>query len=147
MKKFWKLLMGISFVLGIALAVLSLVKGGCGGTIETAAGGSVPMKCHWAFRAVAGQALVVAVLSLVALCFKASSRRRALALSIILVDLLILAVLYFLIGVCGSSAMACVGNRTLVAILTVADIAVILVAAAVAGAGKEDKEDMPKQKV
>ena len=144
MRKLWKLLMGLSFVLGLVLVVLSLLKGGCSGTIETAAGGTVPMKCHWAFRAVAGQAAVVAVLSLVAVCFKASSRRRALALSIILVDLLILAVLYFLIGVCGSAAMACVGNRTLVAIVSVVDIAVVLIAAMLP---TPEKEDMPKAKV
>ena len=48
-----KIFGAIGIIAGLAVVFFALVKGPCTGTIATAAGGAVPMKCHWSFRATA----------------------------------------------------------------------------------------------
>ena len=50
MQKAWRIIAVLTLALSIAAIAVCLVLGSCPKMIETAAGGSIPMKCHWTMR-------------------------------------------------------------------------------------------------
>ena len=99
-------------VAGILLSALSLFAavymGGCPGLIETAAGGTVPMKCHWTMLAATYLGVVLLLLSAGQLLLKGKEARRFAAAAILLVALAALLLTTNAgIGVCAAAGMAC----------------------------------------
>jgi hypothetical protein len=97
---------GVVALLALMVALLtSLVLGGCD-TLIPADSGSFPMKCHWAFIAVAVVLVIGIVLALVQLLLKTVEARRLAAALLLLVAL----AAAFLpsplgIGICSDSGM------------------------------------------
>ena len=118
-------------IVAFALAcVLCLVHGGCGGTLETTAGSSVPMKCHWAYLSSAVLAALGAIAALLALVGKQAESKRLCGALCVLLGLAVFAVLFALIGVCSGQDMACVVHRLPVAACMVLGIIAALIAMA-----------------
>lgn len=104
----WKVLGGALAAVCLIAAAACLVVGGCDACVQTADGGCVPMKCHYAVRA-AALVEAMAALSCAALCFvKCKVGRRWLAVSGIAGQALALVVLYTpYVGICANAAMKC----------------------------------------
>ena len=104
----WKIVGIVLAVLSAAVAVVAFVMGGCTACVETAAGGCVPMKCHWTFCAVEGFA-VLGTVALLGLAFTGCKvGRRWLAFGGFAAQALVLAALHTgLMGLCGDVAMHC----------------------------------------
>lgn len=103
----WKVLSALLIVAFVALLAIGLV-GGCGGMVETAAGGQVPMRCHWAFLAVSYVAALGVVAGLLALVSPQLMARRVaciMAMAAAIVTGLLPSPLG--IGVCASPDMSC----------------------------------------
>ena len=66
-RRAWMLLAVVGVMAMAAVVAVSVLMGGCAKPVETAAGGTVPMKCHWTFVAttlVGAAGVVTALLSL-----------------------------------------------------------------------------------
>ena len=50
-RRAWMLLAVVGVMAMAAVVAVSVLMGGCAKPVETAAGGTVPMKCHWTFVA------------------------------------------------------------------------------------------------
>lgn len=120
--------------LGLALAALFVVifgvalgLGGCPGTIETAVGGAVPMKCHWAFLAVAWTSPLGVIAGLLA-CFGRTCEGRRVACILAMAVAAVVAGLPspLGVGICSAADMGC----QLTAILVWAFAALAFVASA-----------------
>lgn len=107
-KSTWKIVGIVLAVLSAAVAVVAVASGGCTGLIETAAGGQVPMKCHWTFRAVCGFG-VLGTLALLGLAFTGCKvGRRWLAMGGFVAQALAIAAMRTSwMGLCGDAAMHC----------------------------------------
>lgn len=137
-------------VLGVATAAVCVVAvclawflGGCTGAVETAAGGTVPMKCHWTIIAVF-LIEVMAAFSTLGLAFvKCKIGRRWLACSGVLAQALVLIALYSpLMGLCGDATMHCHLSANVLAVAAAVAIVLCVVAAALAD---PKRADMPKR--
>lgn len=103
----WKALSALLIAAFVALFAIGLT-GGCSGMIETAAGGQVPMKCHWAFLATSYVAAIGAIAGLLALFTSQLMARRVaciMAMAAAVVAGLLPSPLG--IGVCASAEMSC----------------------------------------
>ena len=66
-RRAWMLLAVVGVMAMAAVVAVSVLMGGCAKPVETAAGGTVPMKCHWTFVAttlVGAAGVVTALLAL-----------------------------------------------------------------------------------
>lgn len=106
---------GIS-ALGAAGAVAAgLLKGACTGMIETAAGGTVPMKCHWSIRVCVLLGLLLLAVSAVQFLIKTrESRLIAAGMGLLLAAGLVLTLSSAVIGVCGKEDMICRSTAALI---------------------------------
>ncbi len=96
--------------LGVALFA-SVVLGACPGSVQTAAGGSVPMKCAWSFKAAAIVSALGVLASLGSILVRGTDGRRYAGV----VGLLFAAATLFTvsplgIGVCANPEMVCVSH-------------------------------------
>lgn len=95
-------------VISVAAFVIGLATGACTGSIETAAGAQVPMKCYWTIRITAFAMLIPAVMSAVNIVLKNRAASAAAAAAIILVSLLMLFIMSDMgIGICATAGMHC----------------------------------------
>jgi hypothetical protein len=100
---------------GIAVAVLGLLTAlvpvcifpACGKAIETAAGGTVPMKCFWSGRAEIGIGILILCGGLLLVVFKSPLIRTGISIMTALIGALGLLVPTLLIGGCEMAAMPC----------------------------------------
>ena len=143
MKKMWGVLAFLALLINAAILVLCLVKGECSGMVECV-NGSVPMKCHWAYRAAALIAGVGVVISLFALGQKQKGGRVLANLANVVVSAAVLLALFVVIGVCNNAEMVCVANRTLIAILAAVGGVISLISLAFANS---EKANLPKAKI
>lgn len=141
MKDIWKILMVVSALLGLAIGILSIVKGDCGGVIECATG-NVPMKCHWTFLATSALGFGSAVMSLVGLGARTKNARVMVAIAILVMLVVTAVIAWALIGVCAMHE--CNGNRTLLTVIIALNAVIALI-----GCAKADpnKADMPKARL
>ena len=66
-RRAWMILAVVGVMAMAAVVAVSVLMGGCAKPVETAAGGTVPMKCHWTFVAttlVGAAGVVTALLAL-----------------------------------------------------------------------------------
>lgn len=77
-------------------------------SIETAAGGTVPMKCHWTFIATSFVAIIGIVTALLALIDSTKEGRRTAAIATAVSTLVVILLTSPLgIGLCGNADMHC----------------------------------------
>lgn len=106
---------GIS-ALGAAGAVAAgLLKGACTGMIETAAGGAVPMKCHWSVRVCVLLGIFLLAISVTQFFIKTRESRLITAgMGLLLAAGLALTLSGLVIGVCGKEDMICRSTAALI---------------------------------
>lgn len=142
--KAWKICSWIAFVLLIATSIISTALGGCDKQVETAAGGQMPMKCHWAMIAVALIAWPGLFSNIAATYSKEPLTRRIATFGHAASSLMILADLYYSIGICASAEMQCHTSALIITILCaitiVLDIVLIILA-------KPKSDNEPKMKI
>ncbi len=102
-----KIFGAIGIVAGLAVVLFALVKGPCTGTIATAAGGAVPMKCHWSFRASALMGVLMAVAGVLELVCKSREGVIAAAVMGLALSVGIFLTLGPVIGICAKAEMLC----------------------------------------
>ncbi|MEY8352695.1 DUF4418 family protein [Lachnospiraceae bacterium 54-53] len=103
------------FISGIAVAVSGLlivlvpvcIFPTCSGVIETAAGGTVPMKCFWSGRAEMGVGFLILCSGILLLFFQSPLVRLGISIMTALAGLLGILIPSLLIGGCEMSTMAC----------------------------------------
>ena len=105
--KIWKILAVAEIVLAIAIIATIAAVGECPNQIETAAGGTVPMKCHWTFLACDVMSVVAIVCGLLAAFSKGEEARRVCAIACIALFLAIIAAVNFVMGVCTGETSIC----------------------------------------
>ncbi len=107
-QKIWFVSAACTAVLSLILLVCIFVFPPCSGFIETAAGGHVPMKCHWAFRGVIPIALQLTFTAVGQFFLKEAKVRRL--SSIFIMALSVVAILITtntVIGICMKTEMPC----------------------------------------
>ena len=123
-----------------AVVAVSVLMGGCAEPVETAAGGTVPMKCHWTFVATTLVGAVGAVTALLALAGRTKEGRRFAAVAAATVLLTTPAG----IGLCGNPDMSC--HQTALVLWVAAGIALVV---GIVQAAKADPKgaELPKMKL
>lgn len=145
-KRVWMIAGVVELVCMLAIIGISVLLGGCTGLIETATGGTVPMKCHWTFVATTFIGAIGVVTALLALVSRDKEGRRTAAIAsaaVALASILIASPIG--IGLCGGNeAMAC--HQSASVLWVVAGIALVI---AVVQAVKADPEAVvvPKKKL
>lgn len=102
-----KIFGAIGIIAGLAVVFFALVKGPCTGTIATAAGGAVPMKCHWSFRATALLGALMAIAGALELVCKSREGVIAAAVMGLALSVGIFLTLGPVIGICAKAEMLC----------------------------------------
>ncbi len=91
-----------------ALIAISVFMGGCANMIQTAAGGSVEMKCHWTFIATTIIGVVGLIGTLMVLVAKATEGRRIASLMVmVIIAAIVFITSPFGIGLCANADMRC----------------------------------------
>ena len=107
-KQAWMILSALALVGMIAVVGASTLMGGCTSTIETAAGGTVPMKCHWTFIATKFIGIIGIVSCILALANSTKEGRRTAAVVTAVTALVIILVTSPVgIGLCANADMHC----------------------------------------
>ena len=75
-RRAWMLLAVVGVMAMAAVVAVSVLMGGCAKPVETAAGGTVPMKCHWTFVATTLVGAAGVVTALLALAGRTKEGRR-----------------------------------------------------------------------
>ena len=125
-----------------AVVAVSVLMGGCAEPVETAAGGTVPMKCHWTFVATT---LVGAVTALLALTGRTKEGRRFAGIATAAVAAAtVLLTTPAGIGLCGNPDMSC--HQTALVLWVAAGIALVV---GIVQAAKADPKgaELPKMKL
>lgn len=102
-----KIAAAVCIAAGLLVAFFALVKGPCTGTIATAAGGAVPMKCHWSFRASALMGALMALAGVLELVSKSKEGVIAAAVMGLALSVGIFLTLGPVIGICAKAEMLC----------------------------------------
>lgn len=140
-KQPWLILAGLTTVLSLITLAGLFVWQPCAGTVATAAGGTVPMKCHWTFRAEIPVAIVLVLTAAGQFFLKDTEARRLSAVFIMAVA----AVGYVLttntvIGIC-SMPMACHAAANFCRIMLALIVIVAVLQLLKAGAGSRHKRE------
>ncbi len=138
----WRTLMIVVALLSICIALVALVKGGCSTCMETAAGGCVPMTCHWTFRAVGMLAVVSALAAAGGSAVREVRARRIAAALVVAVAVTIVVSIYTpVMGICAKSGMDCHVTAVIVDALLACQVVTAVIALA-----KTDPGTTPKPK-
>ena len=129
----------------VAVFVLATRFGGCTTMIETAAGGTVPMKCHWTYqsiRVIAAAGFACAIGGF--FCDSKMSRRIVASLIIVMAALTAVVPTDAVIGLCANPEMHCHtaawGVWVAMAIAAVLGIVMLVLS-------DPDKQKQPKQRL
>lgn len=126
-----------------AAAAVAWAMGGCTAQIETAAGGQVPMKCHWTMIAVVMIEALGAFMALGLALVTCKTGRRWLACGGLVAQVLVLVALHTsLMGLCGDTTMHC--HTTALVVTVIAVVAAVLCAVAAALADPK-RSELPKR--
>ena len=128
-----------------AVVAVSVLMGGCAELVETAAGGTVPMKCHWTFVATTLVGAVGAVTALLALAGRTKEGRRIAGIATAAVAAAtVLLTTPAGIGLCGNPDMSC--HQTALVLWVAAGIALVV---GIVQAAKADPKgaELPKMKL
>lgn len=141
----WRIVIGVVAACFAAALLAATVLGGCPGQIETAAGGTVPMKCHGTFAAVSFAAAVGLVCAVATLLCRTEEGRRMGAFACLACTFgVVLPTSPFGIGLCANAAMPC--HATALAVWIVAGAALVLAVVALAKANPA-ADALPKMKL
>ena len=144
-KRTWMILAVVGLVAMLAIVAASAFMGGCSKPVETAAGGTVPMKCHWTFVATTFVGILGVVTSLLALAGSTKEGRRFAAIaSIATAVVAVLLTTPVGIGLCGSADMHC--HQTALYLWVAAGAAVVVGIVQLAKADPK-AADLPKMKL
>lgn len=128
MQKAWRIIAVLTFSLSIAAIAVCLVLGSCPKMIETAAGGSVPMKCHWTMRVCTMLTAFATLMGVLQFFVKEKGAKVISAASTVTVAVCVLLTCSnIVIGVCGKEDMLCRTTTLWVRIIMVVLIVVELV--------------------
>lgn len=115
--RLWLAAAGLSALGGVAAVASALLKGACTGMIETAAGGAVPMKCHWSIRVCVLLGVLLTAMAIVQIFMKTKEGRLVSAgIGLLLACSLILTLSSTVIGVCGKEEMICRSTASMIRI-------------------------------
>ncbi len=89
-KKVWYILCVVVILISLISFVINLATGACTGSIETAAGDQVPMKCYWTVKMVTYAMLIPALMSVTAIILRDHKASVACAVAVILISLFML---------------------------------------------------------
>lgn len=149
-KKVGYILCAVVILISLISFVTSLAAGACTGSIETAAGDQIPMKCHWTVKMVTYAMLIPALMSVTAIILRDRKASAACAVAVILISLLMLFAMSDPgIGICPTAGMHC---RMAAGIMRAASVLLIILAAAQAvvcrnsGADADDADERPKRR-
>ena len=143
-----KVLWGIVLLAFVAIFLFSQFMGGCSSTVETAAGGTVPMKCHWTFIAVKIVSLVGVLFAALGAISYDSGGRRVCLVGVDIINLAILTIMtgIFGIGTCSHDGSLCSTTKLCVLLcMTVAIIAAIFLSNKIRKLDRD--EDVPKKEL
>ena len=136
MTKTWRIIAVLTLALSIAAVAVCLALGSCPKMIETAAGGSVPMKCHWTMRVCTMLAVFTALMGVAQFFLKEKSAKVISAASTAAVSVCALFTCSnVVIGVCGKADMLCRTTafwvRIIMAVLIAVELAGVYITAKV----------------
>ena len=144
-KRAWIILSVIGVAAMAAAVAVSVLMGGCTKLIETAAGGTVPMKCHWTFAATTLAGVVGVVTALLALAARTKESRRFAGIATVAVAAAtVLLTTPAGIGLCANPDMSC--HQTALVLWVAAGIALVV---GIVQAAKADPKgaELPKMKL
>ena len=125
MKNKWKISAGLTLVLSLSMLLVALLMGACPGSIETAAGGSVPMKCHWTIRVCVMLSAASAIFSVIQFLLKEKTARLLSEISIVAFTVCqLLTSSSKIIGTCAKEGMQC---RETVSVLRILWLVILVV--------------------
>lgn len=144
-RRAWMLLAVVGVMAMAAVVAVSVLMGGCAKPVETAAGGTVPMKCHWTFVAttLVGAAGVVTALLALAGRTKEGARFAGIA-TVAVAAATVLLTTPAGIGLCANPDMSC--HQTGLVLWVAAGIALVV---GIVQAAKADPKgaELPKMKL
>lgn len=144
-RRAWMLLAVVGVMAMAAVVAVSVLMGGCAKPVETAAGGTVPMKCHWTFVAttLVGAAGVVTALLALAGRTKEGGRFAGIA-TVAVAAATVLLTTPAGIGLCANPDMSC--HQTGLVLWVAAGIALVV---GIVQAAKADPKgaELPKMKL
>lgn len=144
-RRAWMLLAVVGVMAMAAVVAVSVLMGGCAKPVETAAGGTVPMKCHWTFVAttLVGAAGVVTALLALAGRTKEGCRFAGIA-TVAVAAATVLLTTPAGIGLCANPDMSC--HQTGLVLWVAAGIALVV---GIVQAAKADPKgaELPKMKL
>ena len=144
-KTAWMVVGIIEVVIMLAIAIWSGVMGGCSTQLETTAGGTCFMKCHWTFIAMPFVAIIGVVTAALATFAKTAEGRRFCAVATVVVAIIAIILTTSLgIGICAKSEMHC--NTTAMGVWIMGAIAIILGLVQIAK-GNPEAAERPKMKL
>lgn len=126
----YRTLVILTAALSAAAIIAAVTVGGCSGSIETAAGTSVPMKCHWTAKMTSILSVIPLVMSAAAFfCRTKEGRCMCLSAVIICAAVIFITTTSAGTGICAAAGMKCSNlamilrtDMVLVAVLSVFSI-------------------------
>lgn len=144
-RRSWMLLAVVGVMAMAAVVAVSVLMGGCAKPVETAAGGTVPMKCHWTFVATTLVGAAGVVTALLALAGRTKEGRRFAGITTAAVAAAtVLLTTPAGIGLCANPDMSC--HQTALVLWVAAGIALVV---GIVQAAKADPKgaELPKMKL
>lgn len=144
-RRAWMLLAVVGVMAMAAVVAVSVLMGGCAKPVETAAGGTVPMKCHWTFVATTLVGAAGVVTALLALAGRRRRGRRFAGIATVAVAAAtVLLTTPAGIGLCANPDMSC--HQTGLVLWVAAGIALVV---GIVQAAKADPKgaELPKMKL
>lgn len=144
-RRAWMLLAVVGVMAMAAVVAVSVLMGGCAKPVETAAGGTVPMKCHWTFVATTLVGAAGVVTALLALAGRTKEWRRFAGIATVAVAAAtVLLTTPAGIGLCANPDMSC--HQTGLVLWVAAGIALVV---GIVQAAKADPKgaELPKMKL
>ena len=144
-RRAWMLLAVVGVMAMAAVVAVSVLMGGCAKPVETAAGGTVPMKCHWTFVATTLVGAAGVVTALLALAGRTKEGRRfAGSATVAVAAATVLLTTPAGIGLCANPDMSC--HQTGLVLWVAAGIALVV---GIVQAAKADPKgaELPKMKL
>lgn len=136
----WRILSVIEIALAALILIVTAAIGDCPTQIQMAAGGSVPMKCHWTFLACDLMAAIGIVDGMLLCLSKGEEARRKVAICCFATFVAVVLAVTVVMGVCTGDMSECKNTAAIIVVICIAGSIVALIQAA-----KPVKKDLPKQ--